>query len=58
MYDASQVRSVLRKINVVVGELPLVILRLEDIIGSLDESLSQAEFKFHFCNISSKIVRF
>lgn len=53
----SQVRSVMRNINLFVEEIPLVIFRLEEIIASLDVSLSLGEFQFTFYNVSSKIVR-
>ena len=56
MSMASQVRSVMRNINLFVEEIPLVIFRLEEIIASLDVSLSLAEFQFTFYNVSSKIV--
>ena len=58
MSVASQVRSVMRNINLVIEEIPLVILRLEDIMASLDESLSSAEFQFTFSIVASKIVSF
>lgn len=57
MTVSSQVRSVMRNIKLFVEEIPLVILRLEEIIASLDESLTMAEFQFTFYNVSSKIVR-
>jgi len=56
MSVASQVRSVMRNINLFVEEIPLVIFRLEEIIASLDISLSQSEFQFTFYNVASKIV--
>ena len=57
MNVSSQVRSVMRNINLFVEEIPLVIFRLEEIIASLDVSLSFAEFHFTFYSIASKIVR-
>lgn len=56
MNVSSQVRSVMRNIKLFVEEIPLVIFRLEEIIASLDVSLSAAEFQFSFYNVSSKIV--
>ena len=56
MSVSSQVRSVMRNIKLFVEEIPLVIFRLEEIIASLDVSLSVAEFQFTFYNVSSKIV--
>ena len=56
MSAASQVRSVMRNINLFVEEIPLVIFRLEEIIATLDISLSQSEFQFTFYNVASKIV--
>ena len=58
MNVSSQVRSVMRNINLFVEEIPLVIFRLEEIIASLDVSLSFAEFHFTFYSIASKIVSF
>ncbi|XP_057367021.1 LOW QUALITY PROTEIN: uncharacterized protein LOC130688040 [Daphnia carinata] len=55
MTVSSQVRSVMRNIKLFVEEIPLVIFRLEEIIASLDESLTVAEFQFTFYNVSSKI---
>jgi len=55
MSAASQVRSVMRNINLFVEEIPLVIFRLEEIIATLDISLSQSEFQFTFYNVASKI---
>jgi len=55
MSVASQVRLVMRNINLFVEEIPLVIFRLEEIIASLDISLSQSEFQFTFYNVASKI---
>lgn len=57
MSTSSQVRSVMRNINLFVEEIPLVIYRLEEIIASLDVSLSFTEFQFTFYNVSSKIVK-
>lgn len=57
MTVSSQVRSVMRNIKLFVEEIPLVIFRLEEIIASLDVSLTMAEFQFTFYNVSSKIVR-
>ena len=54
---ASQVRSVMRNLYLIVEEVPLVIFRLEEIIASLDVSLSLAEFQFTFYNVASKIVK-
>lgn len=47
----------MRNIYLFVEEIPLVIFRLEEIIASLDVSLSLAEFQFTFYNIASKIVK-
>ncbi|KAK4022489.1 uncharacterized protein LOC116919472 [Daphnia magna] len=55
MTVSSQVRSVMRNIKLFVEEIPLVIFRLEEIIASLDVSLTMAEFQFTFYNVSSKI---
>nr|CAH0099042.1 unnamed protein product [Daphnia galeata] len=55
MSVSSQVRSVMRNIKLFVEEIPLVIFRLEEIIASLDVSLTMAEFQFTFYNVSSKI---
>lgn len=57
MSVSSQVRSVMRNIKLFVEEIPLVIFRLEEIIASLDVSLTMAEFQFTFYNVSSKIVQ-
>lgn len=54
---ASQVRSVMRNLYLIVEEVPLVIFRLEEIIASLDVSLSLTEFQFTFYNVASKIVK-
>lgn len=56
MSAAGQVRSVMRTINLVMEEIPLVILRLEDVMASLDESVSSTEFHFTFTIVASKIV--
>ena len=47
----------MRNIKLFVEEIPLVIFRLEEIIASLDVSLTMAEFQFTFYNVSSKIVQ-
>ena len=57
MSVSSQVRSVMRNIKLFVEEIPLVIFRLEEIIASLDVSLTMAELQFTFYNVSSKIVQ-
>lgn len=57
MSPPQKVRSVARNLEEMIEELPLFLLRLEDVIAGLDEKLEWREFKFCFKVGTSKVVR-
>lgn len=56
MTPLQKVRSVARNLEQMIDELPIFLLRLEDVIAALDEKLDWREFKFCFKVGTSKVV--
>ncbi|KAK4876099.1 hypothetical protein RN001_012521 [Aquatica leii] len=55
MTPAQKVRSVARNLEQLIEELPIFLLRLEEVTGALDEKLEWREFKFCFKVGTSKV---
>lgn len=58
MTSGNKVRNVSRSLEQVVEELPVILLRLEEVIAALDDRLEWREFKFCFKVGSSKVVSY
>lgn len=58
MTGAQKVRSVARNLELLIEELPIFLLRLEEVTAALDEKLEWREFKFCFKVGTSKVVRY
>lgn len=56
MTGAQKVRSVARNLEQLIEELPILLLRLEEVTAALDERLEWREFKFCFKVGTSKVV--
>lgn len=56
MSSAQKVRSVARNLELLIEELPIFLLRLEEVTAALDEKLEWREFKFCFKVGTSKVV--
>lgn len=56
MTNGNKVRSVSRTIDQLVEEVPVFLLRIEEITEDLDDKLEWREFKFCFKVASSKVV--
>lgn len=56
MTSGNKVRSVSRSLEQLVEELPVFLLRLEEVTAALDDKLEWREFKFCFKVGSSKVV--
>ena len=52
-----QVRSVARNIEMLVEELPIALLRLDEIKAGIEERLDWREFNFWFKVATAKVVR-
>lgn len=57
MSPLQKVRSVARNLEQMIEELPIFLLRLEEVTAALDEKLEWREFKFCFKVGTSKVVR-
>lgn len=57
MSPLQKVRSVARNLEQMIEELPIFLLRLEEVTAVLDEKLEWREFKFCFKVGTSKVVR-
>lgn len=55
MTAAQKVRSVARNLEILIEELPIFLLRLEEVTAALDEKLEWREFKFCFKVGTSKV---
>jgi hypothetical protein len=58
MSTAQKVRSIARNLEQLIEELPIFLLRLEDVTSAFDEKLEWREFKFCFKVGTSKVVSF
>lgn len=58
MTSGNKVRSVSRSLEQLVEELPVFLLRLEEVTAALDDKLEWREFKFCFKVGSSKVVSY
>lgn len=58
MSSAQKVRSIARNLEQLIEELPIFLLRLEDVTATFDEKLEWREFKFCFKVGTSKVVSF
>lgn len=58
MTGAQKVRSVARNLEQLIEELPILLLRLEEVTAALDDRLEWREFKFCFKVGTSKVVSF
>lgn len=58
MTSANKVRSVARNLEQLIEELPIFLLRLEEVTAALDDKLEWREFKFCFKVGTSKVVSF
>jgi len=56
MTSANKVRSVARNLEQLIAELPIFLLRLEEVTAALDDKLEWKEFKFYFKIGTSKVV--
>ena len=56
MTSANKVRSVARNLEQLIEELPIFLLRLEEVTAALDDKLEWREFKFCFKVGTSKVV--
>jgi hypothetical protein len=56
MTSANKVRSVARNLEHLIEELPIFLLRLEEVTAALDDRLEWREFKFCFKVGTSKVV--
>lgn len=56
MTTANKVRSVSRNLEQLIEELPVFLLRLEEVMAALDDKLEWREFKFCFKVGTSKVV--
>lgn len=56
MSSGNKVRSVARNLEQLIEELPIFLLRLEEVTAALDEMLEWREFKFCFKVGTSKVV--
>ncbi|GFG38681.1 hypothetical protein Cfor_08266 [Coptotermes formosanus] len=55
MTSANKVRSVARNLEQLIAELPIFLLRLEEVTAALDDKLEWKEFKFYFKIGTSKV---
>jgi hypothetical protein len=58
MTSANKVRSVAHNLEQLIEELPIFILRLEEVTAALDDKLEWREFKFCFKVGTSKVVSY
>lgn len=56
MSQSNKVRSVLRNFEQIIDELPIFLLRLEEINSAVDDRIQWREFKFCFKVATSKVV--
>lgn len=56
MTGSQKIRSVSRNLEQLIEELPIFLLRLEEVTAALDEKLEWREFKFCFKVGTSKVV--
>lgn len=56
MSSAQKVRSIARNLEQLIEELPIFLLRLEDVTTAFDEKFEWKEFKFCFKVGTSKVV--
>jgi hypothetical protein len=56
MTTANKVRSVTRNLEQLIEELPVFLLRMEEVMAALDDKFEWREFKFCFIVGTSKVV--
>jgi hypothetical protein len=56
MTTANKVRSVTRNLEQLIEELPVFLLRMEEVMAALDDKFEWREFKFCFKVGTSKVV--